>query len=1707
MPVGTLENLARSAFVRTPPILAERIVRNLLAFPEGKAVNVLDPTAGEGDLLVPCRDIPLARLYGVEISAERAERARSCLSHAEIVACAIEGVSIPKASMSLVLCNPPYFFQDGKRAEYRIIADTGTLLMPGGIMVAIIPARSAWDGTMVNHWCRWYDHVQVWKFPDRTVSSEEGAFHEFTQICVIGIRRAEPIDPMPAEQRRLAGFRYHVAPAIATPSARLRVGWEGGAPPPELPISPDPAPYVLPEAPRRVQIVVRHADEAMLLAALERQGAHLTPAWEQATTWEQDVLRGQPVMPLSGEAHVAAEVLTGLLDGDIICGPGDGPDAAPYLLTAFVGREWVPTPIEAEEQEKLREHGVVSVQMRQYQDKPILGILNLATGETRYEQGEAVFTFLAPRLAHLAARVVARRQPRYRLDPAMWEMRVLSQFGQDKQLPNAAFAGLSAAQQHRVYAMGRALDETGRVAIQGEPGVGKTRLTTAVAARMAYQWRHRNAPAFVGQKRQPAWMARLRRAWLKNPRTLALLGLSPVNEPETGRIIAYRRNDGTHVSPEDAGPQALPVLVSTPKKVTKEFGHEIRAAWGESGAEVVFIESQRAIVQWFTRCAESSAPAVIGIVPHSLTRAFGREWQPALLEKQVTRDVPVTEPEAHLLPRLVEAYDERHQRIGYRWRATGEVYTKLVTQTHFFCPGCGDLIRAIPGKLHEVEKQPDKDEETSGLQLLLSSGTSEALLDADRLVPVTSRTYFTLKQRWCRCQGDARNATPDGHLRVRTPLWTEARRPDAQGKHPQLGYASFAQATERVQQQAQQSAAQATTSDLLMLARRDEDVLRRIMTAAACEEMDEASIQSLRNNLPALTTLIEAARPALALDSCFFQLIWDAAFQAGKGHGKGKDAGGTALSLEVATPPASVSADTPTRAGKAQQFASRRVVRHTQAERLVARRQALVQQRHEREQEQYVRFHPLPDSFSPYDYLFRFYKGCVALAIIDESHNGRGRDTDIAHAFHQAMLASQTRLFSTGTHYGGSVLDFYHYWYRFNPAFWQRLGLGWNDADKALERFGVVQEWTKEFESDARRGSGQTSIQVSTIPAPGLSAKLIPSLLEDLCYLTVLDVGAHMPPRIEFPEIVSMRDPQLEATRQAATDRRSQARRALDDVLGSIRRAGGKPTSEQLFEREQAEHAYRTAVQRLSALDQAQAPYHLAKHYGALVGRLEELAKERNQAARLAKGTVPRWFAVLPCDTPFEVWQTKRGDWGDETERECIVSTPRLAWDYLYPLEKRLIALVEQERAEGRRVMVYYEQNAIRSMAKRLAWVLRAFHPWTLPNTVPSEDRQQAILDAVQRDGHEVILVPYRRVNEGLNLQSAIDTILWFEMALNLFMLDQASRRAWRLGKREEVRIYYVTYAHTVGHTKLRRLGQQSGAAAAFAGEPARGALIHEAGADQTTLARLSSLLEADEDAIGSGDMADEDDSEIAQEETALKAVFRRRAEELHTALSAGRRFLGGLEDTLEAQLTAYLVDPAFTAPVWDERPVRPLPTEALHQDKPDQEAPRLTRVEAMPTMPGSEAHEPAIVHAEHHATAGDVPHTVVVPLPTVAPSSASTPPSSTPTSLPTPAPTQAWVFGDATHILLARTRVGRKQQGVSERPKRRVPILERDIPAVDAAGAPLEQEDGHVHAASVEVPSLWDMLTTPAMRATSTMHPLPIAQPSSAPRQTGLWD
>ena len=102
-------------------------------------------------------------------------------------------------------------------------------------------------------------------------------------------------------------------------------------------------------------------------------------------------------MPLIGKAHLAAEVLNGRLDGRII----SGPHGQQVVLLTNMGKQVIAANIETAE----RERGVVA--KAQEIDNPLLGVLDLASGETSYYQGDAVFAFLDDWLPILATQILA----------------------------------------------------------------------------------------------------------------------------------------------------------------------------------------------------------------------------------------------------------------------------------------------------------------------------------------------------------------------------------------------------------------------------------------------------------------------------------------------------------------------------------------------------------------------------------------------------------------------------------------------------------------------------------------------------------------------------------------------------------------------------------------------------------------------------------------------------------------------------------------------------------------------------------------------------------------------------------------------------------------------------------------------------------------------------------------------------------------------------------------------------------------------------------------------------------------------------------------------------------------------------------------------------------------------------------------------------
>jgi hypothetical protein len=220
-------------------------------------------------------------------------------------------------------------------------------------------------------------------------------------------------------------------------------------------------------------------------------------------------------------------------------------------------------------------------------DNPLLGVLDLATGETSYYQGDAVFTFLDDWLPILASQILSLRQPRYDLNNADdWMLQVAARIGTDKQLPRATHSGLADPQIHRVNAMFLALASKRRVAIQGQPGTGKTRLLITLMAQNAYYWqtlRHEETGAAEEEAQaQSAWRVLLEdeqtktalhtlRQQYRTPKTM--LGKKQPAWVQPFKV-AWRSNP--RVGPNL--PHALPQAITTPKRVATTWEREIQGA-------------------------------------------------------------------------------------------------------------------------------------------------------------------------------------------------------------------------------------------------------------------------------------------------------------------------------------------------------------------------------------------------------------------------------------------------------------------------------------------------------------------------------------------------------------------------------------------------------------------------------------------------------------------------------------------------------------------------------------------------------------------------------------------------------------------------------------------------------------------------------------------------------------------------------------------------------------------------------------------------------------------------------------------------------------------------------------------------------------------------------------------------------------------------
>jgi superfamily II DNA or RNA helicase len=186
--------------------------------------------------------------------------------------------------------------------------------------------------------------------------------------------------------------------------------------------------------------------------------------------------------------------------------------------------------------------------------------------------------------------------------------------------------------------------------------------------------------------------------------------------------------------------------------------------------------------------------------------------------------------------------------------------------------------------------------------------------------------------------------------------------------------------------------------------------------------------------------------------------------------------------------------------------------------------------------------------------------------------------------------------------------------------------------------------------------------------------------------------------------------------------------------------------------------------------------------------------------------------------------------WPDCCFRPEVVKHPRskdtLAYvpsifgnEDLMPKEQALLDLCLSEKANNRKVLAYSVYTGVRDTTARLRRVLEAagLKVAVLRASVDTARREEWILDQVDR-GIDVLITNPELVKTGLDLLD-FPTIAFLQTGYNVYTLQQASRRSWRIGQKQRVRVVFFGYAGTSQITCLQLMARKIAVAQSTSGD------------------------------------------------------------------------------------------------------------------------------------------------------------------------------------------------------------------------------------------------------------------------------------------------
>ena len=170
-------------------------------------------------------------------------------------------------------------------------------------------------------------------------------------------------------------------------------------------------------------------------------------------------------------------------------------------------------------------------------------------------------------------------------------------------------------------------------------------------------------------------------------------------------------------------------------------------------------------------------------------------------------------------------------------------------------------------------------------------------------------------------------------------------------------------------------------------------------------------------------------------------------------------------------------------------------------------------------------------------------------------------------------------------------------------------------------------------------------------------------------------------------------------------------------------------------------------------------------------------------------------------------------------EKEALIQPLNIGDDKtLHPKDLAVIDLVERKIAAGENVIIYTAWTRLDSQDK----LFRELNERNIPTvilkpTVPTTKREEWVEKQLNK-GVRVLITNPALVETGLDL-NAFTTLVFFNIAYNLYIFRQASRRSWRINQTApRVEVYMFYYEYTMQQRALRLMASKLSAATVIEG-------------------------------------------------------------------------------------------------------------------------------------------------------------------------------------------------------------------------------------------------------------------------------------------------